>query len=233
MAANLEPVIEDMKRSGVTSRDVNRVVLLDKLDTTADQLISLLNGIPDFNVGKREDVLPLIKYHIDRYVELFDLSSLHHSSADRFKYFSELSLAHYHLVNLYYILSERVLSKDIPQPDSYFLTGHPLQAYSRVGKTVGRNLARGEPCSNSLHMPSTNDNMKHQINHFINVVCALEKKYVEDLGSGDLQTLLTLIMLRDYFPNFRDAASVNIKVHNLFCSSNSLGYAARNVISFI
>ena len=212
MATSLHPTVEDMKRCGVTARDIHKVVLLDKMDTTVDELTVLLSGVGEFNIAKKEDAVPLIKYHVDRYVELFDLSSLHHCNVDRFKYFSEMSLAHYHLVNLYYILSERVFSKDIPQSDSYFLSNHPNHAYGRIGKAVGRHLARMEPTSHNLAMPSTNDNIKDQITQFINVVTALEKKYSENFNVGELQTLLTLIMLRDYFPNFRDISTGNLKV---------------------
>jgi hypothetical protein len=91
----------------------------------------------------------------------------------------------------------------------------PTQALGSIGKEESRELERLEPKLSNMGLPSINDTKKDYINNFIQVLKSFERKYSEDLNSPGLNTLLSMIVLRDYFPNFRDVAASNPKVRTI------------------
>ncbi len=151
-------------------------------------------------ISRQEMIRYLTVFDISQFVEAFDCASIEHAQADRFKFFKFLTKAHEHLVHLHYIFSDR---QQFGEYRSTYMD-IPEQAYNRISKESAQELIQLEPRSSNLHLPSINDMKKDYISNFIKIVKGFEKKHQENLNSSRLNTLLSLVVLRDYFPNFRD-----------------------------
>jgi hypothetical protein len=126
IVADMSRVITDIRNSGVTRHEIQKLILLDKTEKTKSDILKSYTKLSVLSLSdisrpknSREDVLAVVQYRIhgddleaysadiEQFVEAFDNASLAHAKADRFKYFKYTSKGFEHLVLLHCILKTR------------------------------------------------------------------------------------------------------------------------------